>query len=132
MTLQLERFGTRHRAALGITEQTDAFVVVVSEESAQISLVERARILRNLDEPKLARAIVTLLRPPGDGPLGLRRRGQRALLAGGRAPRLVDFGRVTRHRDAGRPRGPETRGQLDPAERRPDEEPPAASARVSR
>ena len=52
-SLQSERFGTRHRAALGITEQTDAVVVVVSEENAQVSLVERARIVRNLDEAQL-------------------------------------------------------------------------------
>ena len=56
-TIHTERFGTRHRAALGITEQTDAVVVVVSEENSQISLVERARIVRNLYEAQLARAI---------------------------------------------------------------------------
>jgi hypothetical protein len=46
-----------------MTEQTDAVVVVVSEESGQISLVERARIVRNLDEPRLARDIAHLLHP---------------------------------------------------------------------
>jgi diadenylate cyclase len=66
-TIPLERFGTRHKAALGITEQTDAIVVVVSEESGQISLVERARIVRNLDEGKLARAIAALLHPTTAG-----------------------------------------------------------------
>jgi len=66
-TIPLERFGTRHKAALGMTEQTDAIVVVVSEESGQISLVERARIVRNLDEPKLARAIAALLHPTTAG-----------------------------------------------------------------
>ena len=40
-TLHRERFGTRHRAAIGITEQTDAIVVVVVEETGQVSLVER-------------------------------------------------------------------------------------------
>jgi len=65
MTLQSERFGTRHRAALGITEQTDAVVVVVSEENAQVSLVERARIVRNLNEAQLARALEALLNPGG-------------------------------------------------------------------
>lgn len=64
-TVQAERFGTRHRAALGITEQTDAIVVVVSEENGQISLVERARIRRNLSEVQLARAIEALLNPSG-------------------------------------------------------------------
>jgi diadenylate cyclase len=64
-TLAAERQGTRHRAALGITEQTDAAVVVVSEENGQISLVERARIVRNMTEPQLARAIHGLLRPEG-------------------------------------------------------------------
>jgi diadenylate cyclase len=67
LTVQAERYGTRHRAALGITEQTDAVVVVVSEESGQVSLVERARIRRNLDEAQLARALTALLRPEGRG-----------------------------------------------------------------
>ena len=56
-----ERFGTRHRAALGITEQTDAVAVVVSEETGGISLVERGRIVRNLDQQRLAGALVDLL-----------------------------------------------------------------------
>jgi diadenylate cyclase len=65
-TVQTERFGTRHRAALGITEQTDAIVVVVSEENGQISLVQRARIVRNLSEQQLARSIRSLLEPGTD------------------------------------------------------------------
>lgn len=66
MTVHTERFGTRHRAALGITEQTDAVVVVVSEENRQVSLVERARIVRNLGELQLARALRALLDPSVD------------------------------------------------------------------
>ncbi|MCU0504762.1 MAG: diadenylate cyclase CdaA [Chloroflexi bacterium] len=65
LTVQPERIGTRHRAALGITEQTDAVVVVVSEETGRMSLVERARIVRNLDEGGLASALAALLRPGG-------------------------------------------------------------------
>src|SRR6267154_1514219 len=92
MTVHTERFGTRHRAALGITEQTDALVVVVSEENSQISLVERARIVRNLNEAQLARAIRTLLGPAeGRGRFG--RRVGSSLETGGRAPRLSDLGR---------------------------------------
>ncbi len=96
-TVHTERFGTRHRAALGITEQTDAIVIVVSEENAQISLVERARIVRNLNEAQLSRALRTLLDP---------NRGRRAVLgrtvgqgtAGGRAPRIGELGRMVRRR----------------------------------
>jgi len=62
-TVGSERFGTRHRAALGIAEETDAVAVVVSEENGQISLVERSRIVRNLNEGQLARSIRGLLDP---------------------------------------------------------------------
>ena len=41
--------GTRHRAAIGLTEETDAVVVVVSEEEGKISLVREGRIIRDLD-----------------------------------------------------------------------------------
>jgi len=58
---QAERLGTRHRAAIGLTQETDAVVVVVSEETGGISLVERGRIVRNLDEDKLRVALTTLL-----------------------------------------------------------------------
>src|SRR5439155_27340299 len=93
MTVHTERFGTRHRAALGITEQTDAVVIVVSEENGQVSLVERARIVRNLNEAQLARAIRSLLAPTdGRGPLG--RRVRISSQTGGRAPRLADLGRL--------------------------------------
>ncbi len=74
ISVQAERFGTRHRAALGITEATDAIVVVVSEETGQASLVERARIRRNLDEGQLAREISALLVPGRSGRAAIRDR----------------------------------------------------------
>lgn len=49
--------GTRHRAALGVTEDTDAVAVVVSEESGLISIVQRGEIRRGLDAPRLRAAI---------------------------------------------------------------------------
>ena len=102
MTVHTERFGTRHRAALGITEQTDAVVIVVSEENSQVSLVERARIVRNLSEPQLAKAIRALLAPTdGRGRLGRRVLSDGA--TGGRAPRLSDLGRFV-GAGPGRPR----------------------------
>jgi hypothetical protein len=61
--LDSERYGTRHRAAIGISEQTDALIVVVSEETGSISLVVRGRIERNLSEDRLRRRIFSLIRP---------------------------------------------------------------------
>lgn len=37
----LRKFGTRHRAAIGVTEETDSIAVVVSEETGQISIAAR-------------------------------------------------------------------------------------------
>ena len=48
-----EGLGTRHRAAVGITEETDALVVVVSEETAKISVVLGGEMLQGLDAPQL-------------------------------------------------------------------------------
>jgi uncharacterized protein (TIGR00159 family) len=56
-----EGLGTRHRAAIGITEETDAVVVVVSEETATISLVAGGEILRPLDPPRLRGALSRVL-----------------------------------------------------------------------
>lgn len=56
--------GTRHRAALGVTEDTDAVAVVVSEESGLISVVQRGEIKRGLDAPKLRAAISEALEVP--------------------------------------------------------------------
>jgi diadenylate cyclase len=78
-----ERFGTRHRAALGITEDTDAVAVVVSEENGQMSVVERARIVRVPNEAQLERALVGLLETP-NAPGGLGRGGPRGMRRPGR------------------------------------------------
>jgi diadenylate cyclase len=84
MTLS-ERFGTRHRAALGITEDTDAVAIVVSEESGQMSVVERARIVRVPTEAQLERALRGLLEQPSAPPgLGRARGSWRGGGTGGR------------------------------------------------
>jgi diadenylate cyclase len=53
--------GTRHRAAIGVTEDTDAVAVVVSEETGLISFVQRGEIKRGLDATKLRGAIFDAL-----------------------------------------------------------------------
>jgi len=63
VALDSERYGTRHRAAIGLSEQTDAVIVVVSEETGSISLVMRGRIERNLSEDRLRRRLFSLIRP---------------------------------------------------------------------
>ena len=55
------RWGTRHRAAVGISEETDAIVVVVSEETGTISVSYRGRLIRGLDERRLKRFLSALL-----------------------------------------------------------------------
>src|SRR5690606_10314479 len=52
-----ESFGSRHRAAMGITEETDAVVVVVSEERGSISFCFNGNIIPNLDGPRLRAAL---------------------------------------------------------------------------
>jgi diadenylate cyclase len=66
LSLQRERYGTRHRAAAGITEQTDALAVVVSEETGSIGLAEHGQIVRPMEEEELRKALVGLLRPAAD------------------------------------------------------------------
>jgi diadenylate cyclase len=51
--------GTRHRAALGLSEETDALVVVVSEETSQISLASRGQLLRGIDRDRLLALLST-------------------------------------------------------------------------
>ena len=53
-------FGSRHRAALGITEETDAVVVVVSEERGTISFCFSGNIVSNLDGASLRQALLGL------------------------------------------------------------------------
>ena len=55
--------GTRHRAALGITEDTDAVAVVVSEETGTISLAQEGRVRRGLTEEELKVALLALAGP---------------------------------------------------------------------
>jgi diadenylate cyclase len=62
------RMGTRHRAAIGITERTDAVSIVVSEETGTISVATDGRLIRLRDDSRVASTIEALI----SGTQGLR------------------------------------------------------------
>ena len=57
--------GTRHRAALGLAEQTDAVVLVISEQTGSISIARGGKLSREIaDEERLRRVLLACTRPP--------------------------------------------------------------------
>jgi diadenylate cyclase len=56
-------FGLRHRAALGISEVSDAVVIIVSEETGAVSVVHGGRMIRRLDSDRLENILIAFYRP---------------------------------------------------------------------
>ena len=57
------QLGLRHRAAIGVTEESDAIAVVVSEERGSISIAHNGRIIRNLDAKRLEAVLKAFFQP---------------------------------------------------------------------
>ena len=67
--------GTRHRAAIGLTEETDAIVVLVSEEAGAVHLVKSGQMIKNLNEVQIRDSLADILNlhsTPSPIPKGVR------------------------------------------------------------
>lgn len=108
--------GSRHRAALGITEETDAVVVVVSEERGSISFCFNGNIVTNLDGASLRQALLGLF--------GQRARKRTGKPAGKRTATVIQTGtgsfRVALAEATGSHAAPPPRGEPAPASVEPE------------
>lgn len=67
-SMSLDRsLGTRHRAILGISEETDALAIAVSEETKQIAIAENGRLIRNID-PNALKGVLSQFVSPKEEP----------------------------------------------------------------
>ncbi|MBQ9700584.1 MAG: DNA integrity scanning protein DisA nucleotide-binding domain protein, partial [Lachnospiraceae bacterium] len=53
-----KELGTRHRAAVGVSEVSDAFTIIVSEETGKVSVTQGGQLLRNIDGDQLRSLLI--------------------------------------------------------------------------
>ncbi len=119
-----DSFGSRHRAALGITEETDAVVVIVSEERGTISFCFNGNIASNLDGLKLRTMLEAIFSPK------VRKKSRKAAPASQRQGASADAPMSRRATDL---LVPSRRGEAPESTRNPrrPSEPEAAHPRIS-
>jgi diadenylate cyclase len=59
-----QEIGTRHRAALGLSETTDAFIIIVSEETGVVSIADSGKLERFVDSNKIRQILTEIYNPP--------------------------------------------------------------------
>lgn len=62
-----KKYGTRHRAALGISEVSDAFTIIVSEETGEISIALAGTLIQDVEISKLKSYLITAQQPASSG-----------------------------------------------------------------
>ena len=63
ISISKDKIGARHRAAMGVTEETDAIAVVVSEETGGVSIVKRGKMTRHLNAENFKKLLKSYLMP---------------------------------------------------------------------